>query len=140
MKSWRCGLFKYADYLYNDMEIIWRTRSVIESEVMHMEQVRYFLAEYSGWISMAVSGLTLLLLAAALHRIKKIGKQIKETALDVKAVLEFARRSAETEKVRMAAEQQQSGKKGAERQMISGQASGDMPDELLDAVLEEVFP
>ena len=114
--------------------------SVIESEVMHMEQVRYFLAEYSGWISMAVSGLTLLLLAAALHRMKKIGKQIKETAADVRAVLEFARQSAEEEKVMKAVVQRQTGQYGADRQRMSGQASGDMPDELIDAVLEEVFP
>lgn len=112
--------------------------SVAESEVTCMEQVRYFLAEYSGWISMAASGLTILLIAVVLHRIKKVGKQIRESATEIGIVLEFAKRSAENEKAAAVSGQLPGGADNIS--MSAGAVPGESTGELIDAVLEEVFP
>lgn len=121
-----------------------------------MEQVSFFLAEYSDGISVAFGVLVTLLLTVTLHRIKKIGKCLdalacslhssQETWTDFDKMTNWEDRGKE----KAAALKLTNPKRTEEGVLMSQQKAGNElsgelkqqmdPDELLNAVLEEVFP
>ncbi|MBO5070785.1 MAG: hypothetical protein J6C37_10560 [Roseburia sp.] len=121
-----------------------------------MEQVSFFLAEYSVWIGVAFGVLVMLLLAVTLHRIKKLGKRMDTLTHSIRsgreAWIDFdetvSRKNMAEEKtaeLRKANQKSADGGMSAGRQRagkeIPAEAQREMaPDELLNAVLDEVFP
>ncbi len=106
-----------------------------------MDQVRLFLTEYSGWITMAVSGVVFILLAVTLHRIKGIGRLIRENTTDTKRILVCVEQEAEARKSEAETARRQTMQEITHgQQPVVASVSGGAPEELIDAVLEEVFP
>lgn len=95
-----------------------------------MEQIVFFLTEYANGISLTVYGVTLILLLVTLHRIKQIKKQIQKLA----ATGERAKAPALPECTGMESAS------GREPEPVALIAEQQKPEELIDAVLGEVFP
>lgn len=106
-----------------------------------MEQIRLALELYSDWIIMGLTGITVIFLVFALHRMKKVQKQIKQ--LSEKIEQHFRRQEQEgisaEAKILGSMEQRQVSEtvKSAEAKKPSEEQS---PTELINAVLDEVFP
>lgn len=95
-----------------------------------MEQIDIFLTEYSSWVFVGLFGLTIILLIVTLHRIRRIEKEIRQIADSTKCIAAQTARAVEEREVKQA-----SVKEGA-----CHSAGQEHPEELIDAVLEEVFP
>ena len=119
-------------------------------EVMCMEQISYFLAEYSGWVIVGFGVLVTMLLAVTLRRIKKLGKRIDTLARSICPNREVWAGFEEADSKNMVGEEtlelrkeDKKGTEGGKSQMkeTSGEMQREMgPDELLNAILDEVFP
>lgn len=95
-----------------------------------MEQIVIFLTEYANGISLIVYVFTLILLLVTLHRIKQIKKQIQEIA-------------GNRERMTVQALPEQTGMGRAPEPVQEPErliAEPEKPEELIDAVLGEVFP
>lgn len=113
-----------------------------------MEQVIFYLTEYSEWIKLGINALMLLLLASALHRMRKLKKQIRKTEGRIQEYLDraFERMSVQDQSLAGSAVQinagGMTGDDAALSAMYKEEEHMDMeaPENLIDAVLEEVFP
>lgn len=120
-----------------------------------MEQISFFLAEYSGWIIVGFGVLVTILLAVTLRRIKKISKRMDTLARSVRSNREawdgFDKVASTKNMVgEEMSDLRKTDQKGTERGKILSQqrttkeTSGELQremdaDELLNAVLDEVF-
>ncbi len=102
-----------------------------------MEQIITFLMEYTVWLCAGLGALTVILLGAALHRIKKVGRvlraQNEKLQEEMERILTALTQQEAAAEVRPAKEQQE---KKAENPVA------DEMDQvsLIHEVLEEVFP
>ncbi len=129
-------LFKYRKSTYNSREKIWRTGSIPpekKREVMCMEQISYLIVQYADEIAVAAGGFALILLAVALHRIKRMEKTMREI-LGRLPLREKVIASAEPARQEAVSEPAESKETGASEGRLPEDAA-----ELLDAVLDEVF-
>ncbi len=94
-----------------------------------MEQMLIFLTEYANEITAAAFSAVILLLLVVLHRIKRIGIQIES----------LAARMRQPEKEHEAKAVLEESVQNAEAVNRSAEEKADTPEELLDAVLGEVF-
>lgn len=120
-----------------------------------MEQVSFFWAEYSDWISVWFGVLVTLLLTVTLHRIKKLGKRmdtlVRSFRSSREAWAEFDEMAnwehtdkEKTTDLKMTKQKKTEGGALMSRQNAGKEIPGEWkqqmdPDELLNAVLEEVF-
>ena len=95
-----------------------------------MEQIGVFLTEYSSWIFAGLYGLTVILLFVTLRRIKQMQRSIREMAGNVRYI---ADKTADLHGQRLAEQRSM-------QQNQVQEAVRERPEELIDAVLEEVFP
>lgn len=109
-----------------------------------MEQIRFFLTEYAVGITTAAWGLLFLLLLTTLHKIRRIGRQLRElgkAAEQLQTVMEAGERNALAvwkAKTDFLEETAESGE--AETVQRPVEKRKESPEALLDAVLGEVFP
>lgn len=94
-----------------------------------MAQISFFLTEYANGISAVCYAFTLILLLVALHRIRRIGKQIQEITGNIDRIAVQLKR--ESEVMEKAGTQMPEQPKTAVRE--------ERPEELIEAVLGEVF-
>lgn len=121
-----------------------------------MEQISVLIGQYANGITVAAGVFAIILLAVTLHRIKRIEKtqrKVLESLSALRRENSFAETQKERETLsadgaqhRMEAQPAGGLRTGAEPVMTGSGASvseGQLPEdaaELLDAVLEEVFP
>lgn len=115
-----------------------------------MEQVIFYLKEYSEWIKLGIDALMLVFLAVALHRMRKLKKQIRKTEGRMQEYLDqsfqriFVQGQALTQAAVQTAAEEMTADDAASSTMFLGENGGKMdleaPENLIDAVLEEVFP
>ncbi len=102
-----------------------------------MEQIITFLMEYAVWLCAGLGALTVILLGAVLHRIKKIGrvlrKQNEKLQEEMERLLTALKQQEAAEEVRPAKEQRE---KKSENPVVDEKTQVS----LIHEVLEEVFP
>lgn len=94
-----------------------------------MAQISFFLTEYANGISVVFYGFTLILLLVTLHRIRRIGKQIQEITGNIDRITVLQK-----QETRVMEET-----KGQALGQAKAAAREERPEELIDAVLGEVF-
>lgn len=104
-----------------------------------MEQVRFILTEYAGWICMGMGILAIVLLAITLRRIKRMRKQQKELQESIRLLHERVEWVLELQRSDAARKQADvlRAKQSRERRK---DPYAEHPEELINAVLGEVFP
>lgn len=121
-----------------------------------MEQISFFLAEYSDWVGVAFGLLATFLLTVTLHRIKKLGKRMDSLARSMRSERVVWEDFDEAENEKHMTEERTADVKSMDRKSpaegnmsvrpntgkaSTGEPKREMnPDELLNAVLDEVFP
>lgn len=134
VKSRSATLFKLKKYFYNKYENGFAGIAghlSMKGEGMRMEQIIVFLTEYSSWISMGLACLMVILLSVTLHRIRQMQKEMREISENTRRVL-----SVQAEQTQEENKNIQKLEKREEGQF----AMQERPEELIDAVLGEVFP
>ena len=121
-----------------------------------MERVSFFLTEYSGWMVVTFGVLVTMLLAVTLRKIKKLGKRMDTLARSIRYGRETWVDMEEATSLKMVTGEKEAdlgridkkrteGEKSLGQQRAMKEASVEEeremePDELLNAVLDEVFP
>lgn len=113
-------------------------------EVMRMEQMWLFLSENSGWMFLPVV-FSLIFPVIALHKIKGIERQLSEISGDVVEITAIMIHVAEAMpgKEDIYAKMSATAGQAAEKKAADGveqQDGQEPPEELISAVLGEVFP
>lgn len=96
-----------------------------------MEQIIVFLTEYSRWIYMGLACLMIILLSVTLHKIRRMQKEMREISENTRRML-----LVQTEQTQEKNKNMKERGEGKEGQAIVQEH----PEELIDAVLGEVFP
>lgn len=95
-----------------------------------MREMEMFLTEYSDWLSFGMGLLVIILLAITLHKMKRMERELHRQREQMKTYFEERKKEEENKPTVMVEEPVY------ERKKVAKEA----PENLINAVLEEIFP